>query len=188
MWGNEVHKGNFAISLRSVILPFGTNFREWLKIQNLDPFPSGPSPRNSWPRGFPHLPQEIWNIMNICHEKLDLVVGIVHHAGLQSRLGGWESRSPQACHLQRSTIGRLLCLSLDNFGDGIRVDGVGECGPGCVMWVLLRRGEELISTLGAGIHTWFGSWDHTGCNLLLHTRLSYKWFRGNKTESWRSSN
>ena len=35
----------------------GTNFREWLNIQNRDPFPSGPSLINSWPRGFPHFPQ-----------------------------------------------------------------------------------------------------------------------------------
>ena len=35
----------------------GTNFREWLNIQNRDPFPSGPSLMNSWPRGLPHFPQ-----------------------------------------------------------------------------------------------------------------------------------
>ena len=35
----------------------GTNFREWLNIQNRDPFPSGPSLINSWPRGLPHFPQ-----------------------------------------------------------------------------------------------------------------------------------
>ena len=35
----------------------GTNFREWLNIQNRDPLPSGPSFMNSWPRGLPHFPQ-----------------------------------------------------------------------------------------------------------------------------------
>ena len=66
---------------------FGTNFKAWLNIQNLksksintrkkvkviaklyvtfrccwkidlDPTPSGPSLRNSWPKGLPHFPQD----------------------------------------------------------------------------------------------------------------------------------
>ena len=35
------------------------NLRAWLNIQNLD-LPLGPSPRNSWPSGAPHLPQLTW--------------------------------------------------------------------------------------------------------------------------------
>lgn len=45
-----------ALLYCSTPLSFGTNFIEWLKIQNLDIPSSGPSLRNSWPSPSPQLP------------------------------------------------------------------------------------------------------------------------------------
>lgn len=47
------------------------------------------------------------------------------------------------------------CRRLDLFGDGIWVDGLGECRPGCMVLVLRLGGEELIATLRATVHTRF---------------------------------
>lgn len=52
-----------AVEAPSSTTPFTsveTKRREWLKIQNLEA-PRGPSPKNSWPRPFPHWEQLTFN-------------------------------------------------------------------------------------------------------------------------------
>ena len=90
------------------------NLRAWLNIQNLD-LPLGPSPRNSWPSGAPHLPQLTWQAGTAT-----IASSTVQHYRQEHYL---------VIYLQSSFL-------LFNFWDGVRMKGVWECWPGGLVRIL----------------------------------------------------